>query len=97
MDLLNNANAVTYVTMTEEQLKNYSINLISEVLNAKPQTAKDTKDLLTIDEVVAKLGITKQSLWRWEKTKYLMPRRIGKKKFYYQSDIDRIMGSKEQH
>ena len=40
------------------------------------------------------LGVTSATLWRWAKTGYLVPIKIGRKNVYLKSDIDRILKSK---
>lgn len=41
-------------------------------------------------------GPDPSTLWRWEKTGYLVPVKIGVKVFYRQSDLDAIIKAKEQ-
>ena len=36
------------------------------------------------------LGVTPATLWRWAKSGYLVPIKIGRKNYYLKSDIDRI-------
>lgn len=36
------------------------------------------------------LGVTSATLWRWGKSGYLVPIKIGRKNYYLKSDIDRI-------
>jgi len=40
------------------------------------------------------LGVTSATLWRWGKTGYLVPIKVGRKNVYLKSDIDRILKSK---
>lgn len=40
------------------------------------------------------LGVTSATLWRWAKTGYLVPIKVGRKNVYLKSDIDRILKSK---
>ena len=40
------------------------------------------------------LGVTSATLWRWAKTGYLVPIKVGRKNVYLKSDIDRILHSK---
>lgn len=46
---------------------------------------------LSADEVAAKLKVTKVTLWRWEKSGYLVPRKIGRKPFYLRSQVERLL------
>ena len=59
----------------------------------RPAQKEDVK--LTADEAAMQLGITKISLWRWAKMGYLSPVKVGRKIFYWQSDIDTLLKKKE--
>ena len=37
------------------------------------------------------LGVTPATLWRWSKTGYLVPIKVGRRNVYLKSDIDRIL------
>ena len=37
------------------------------------------------------LGVTSATLWRWAKSGYLVPIKVGRKNVYLRSDIDRIL------
>ena len=50
---------------------------------------------LTADAAAMQLGVTKISLWRWAKMGYLTPVKAGRKVFYWQSDIDKLLKKKE--
>lgn len=45
-------------------------------------------------EVEKTLGVTSATLWRWAKSGYLVPKKVGRKNVYLKSDIDRILQSK---
>ncbi len=45
-------------------------------------------------EVEKTLGVTSATLWRWGKSGYLVPIKVGRKNVYLKSDIDRILQSK---
>jgi len=40
------------------------------------------------------LGVTSATLWRWAKSGYLVPIKVGRKNVYLKSDIDKILKSK---
>lgn len=41
------------------------------------------------------LGVTSATLWRWAKSGYLVPAKIGRKNIYIKSDIDKILSCKK--
>ena len=50
---------------------------------------------LTHKEVAEMLGVSKSTLWRWNKSGYLCHTKCGRKPFYKKSDIDKLMGNNE--
>ncbi len=55
------------------------------------QNEKDDEVELTADEVATLLGVTKVTLWRWAKTGYLVPSKIGRRPKYRKGDIKKLM------
>ena len=52
--------------------------------------SQHNEEMLSADETATILGVQKNSLWRWAKSGYLVPVKIGRKCFYKQGDIDRL-------
>ena len=46
--------------------------------------------LITADEAIEQLGVSRSTLWRWAKEKYLCPVKHGVKVKYHQRDIDEL-------
>lgn len=92
-DLLN-AGAAVNLTVTATDLKEFALSLIDEAkrqLEAKPKEDKE----LTAAQAAKALGISTNSLWRWERDGYLKPAsRVGKRPIYLQSQIDELKGKK---
>ena len=78
------ANVQIVVTLSD--LTEFALAVATEVM-----AAKEEYRYLTPDDVSEMLGVSKNTLWRWEKEKYLIPFKIGRKSRYKQSDIDKIM------
>ena len=51
---------------------------------------------LTTDEVIAKYHVCKTTLWTWEKSGYLTPSHLGKRKCYALSDLEAIVQDKKK-
>lgn len=51
---------------------------------------------LTPDEVAKMLGVSTNTLWRWNKSGYLCHVKCGRKSFYKKSDIDKLINDNEQ-
>lgn len=55
----------------------------------KPAPKEDR--MLSADEAASILNVTSVTLWRWAKTGYLTPVKAGRKVFYWQSEINRLL------
>lgn len=56
--------------------------------------SQHNEELLTAEVTAKILGVQKNSLWRWAKSGYLVPVKIGRKCFYKQGDIERLKQSR---
>lgn len=50
---------------------------------------------LNVAKVTEMLGVDRSTLWRWEKTEYLVPVRFGGKVRYRMSDINNIINQQK--
>lgn len=77
---------------------------LSDLIECNRQLIKETRDQLeqqiaeanaesypTVDEVVSMLGVSKTTLWRWAKQRYLNPVEIGGKRRYKMSDVKKLL------
>ncbi len=90
------------ITSKENVLMVVSLNDLKELFNhiceerdAEKKSMIDNEhdnELRSADDTAKILGVKKNSLWRWSKSGYLTPVKIGRKCFYKQADIDRIKG-----
>ena len=57
------------------------------------ENAKDAEPekWLTVPEVKTMLGISNQTLWRWQTAGYLVPFKVGRKRHYKYSDVKKIL------
>lgn len=79
---------IQYVVAASD-LESILRELINEVLNSREEAKKET--YVSSSKASAMLGVSKSTLWRWEKEKYLIPTRIGNKLRYRESDIINLM------
>lgn len=80
------------ITVGISDLKEFGLSLIEEG-RAMGRAERVQETYLTPDEVAKMLGVSKSTLWRWNKSGYLRNIKCGRKSFYKKSDIDKIMGS----
>lgn len=67
-------------------LREFALALIADA-TAKP--AAEEK-FLTANEVCESLNVSASTLWRWGKSGYLVPKKVGRTSMYRQSDITNL-------
>ena len=60
--------------------------IINEVKQAQDHE-QQPESYLTPDEVAKLFGITRNSLWRWDRLNYLKPVRCGRRLHYRRSEV----------
>ena len=88
-DLLS-AGANVAITITPTDLKEFALYLIDETLAARNQEI-EPETYLTPDEVSSKLGVSTNTLWRWQRIGYLVPVKWGRKSRYKRSEVDALL------
>lgn len=79
--------------MTEEEIKAV-MKAVNAALDAREEKKREI--LLSREAVAERLHVNVATLWRWAKSNYLSPTRIGRKVWYYESQIERLLhGEKE--
>lgn len=88
-----NAGANISVTVSVADLKEFAMSLFDEAMAIRQEEKKKEKEetYLTPDEVADKLGVSTNTLWRWNKIKYLEPIKMGRKCRYKLSDVEKLM------
>ena len=96
--------AVTYLTLTKEQLYDYSRELAKNILldfgvtfdEIKAHFTPDTKDeYKPLSYWMAKMNVNRSTIWRWEQDGLITARRIGKKLYFCQRDFDEMFAKKK--
>lgn len=82
--------SITVGTNDLLQFADHLIRSTKEELENAILTKKDDP-LVTPDEATKMLHVDHSTLWRWAKSRYLIPIEIGAKRFYKRSDIDAII------
>lgn len=84
------ADANISVVISVADLKEFALCVVTEAMAAKEAEKKEEK-YLTPDDVADMVGVSKNTLWRWEKEKYLIPIKVGRKSRYKLSDVKSIL------
>ena len=87
VEQLVNSSANVQIVVSLDDLRQVFKEMTSEMCQ-KPK--EKGNELMTVDEVTQMLHINRVTVWRWERDGYLKPKKIGRKKYYRQSDIERL-------
>lgn len=90
--LLSKSSGNVQVVLSLDDLKMLFREWKMELDSCKATEKKE--EFLTVDEAAKLLHRDRSSLWRWSKTGYLTPIKIGAKSFYKKSDIDKLLEGK---
>ena len=81
------------VTVTADDLRVFLAEVAQQVINQEKaaQAAKNDVEMLNQAQVCSYLGVSKATVWRWEKIGYLRPStRMGSRPMYNKTDVERI-------
>ena len=67
-------------------------NLVNDLISDREEVKKET--YISANQVSNLLGVSKSTLWRWEKENYLVPVRVGNKLRYKESEVKQLMEGK---
>ena len=79
------------LVVSSGDLNEFGMWLISKAVESLKQ---QEEKFLTVDEVCQKLGVSKNTLWRWNKDGYLQQTKVGRTPMYRQSDVNKLYNSK---
>ena len=91
-DLLNNGANVS-ITVSAEDLRTFFAEVAQQVINQEKaaEAAKNDVEMLNQAQVCSYLGVSKATVWRWEKIGYLRPAtRMGARPMYLKSEIEKL-------
>ena len=91
-DLLNNGANVS-ITISADDLRVFLAEVAQQVINQEKaaQAAKNDVEMLNQAQVCSYLGVSKATVWRWEKIGYLRPStRMGSRPMYLKSEIEKL-------
>ena len=91
-DLLSSGANVS-ITVTADDLRVFLAEVAQQVINQEKaaQAAKNDVEMLNQAQVCSYLGVSKATVWRWEKIGYLRPStRMGSRPMYLKTEVERI-------
>ena len=81
------------ITVTADDLRVFLAEVAQQVINQEKaaQAAKNDVEMLNQAQVCSYLGVSKATVWRWEKIGYLRPStRMGSRPMYLKSEIEKL-------
>ena len=81
------------IPVTADDLRVFLTEVAQEVMNKEKaaQAAKNDVEMLNQAQVCSYLGVSKATVWRWEKIGYLRPAtRMGARPMYLKSEIEKL-------
>ncbi len=92
----NETNANIKFEITPEDLRGFAEELINRAVNEVAAVASEERNdhLLTKEEAKSLLGVCDSTLWHWQRRGYLVPIKIGTRVKYRESDVNRVLGKK---
>ena len=81
------------ITVTADDLRVFLAEVAQQVINQEKaaQAAKNDVEMLNQAQVCSYLGVSKATVWRWEKIGYLRPAtRMGARPMYLKSEIEKL-------
>lgn len=90
-DLLESGTAVT-VAVTPADLQEFALYIMGKAEADKAQQ-QENKIFLTPGETCDALGVKRTTLWRWERSGYLVPVRLGRFPRYRRTDVENLKES----
>lgn len=89
IDFINHAQSVN-VNLSVEDLQSLIQRTVEETISALCESGNKTIVWLSSDQVCKQLGISRATLWRWNKEGYLSGTKFGNRVRYRESDVERV-------
>lgn len=91
-------NAIIQINMGDLcEFAHQLINNATEVAQLNLERADLSKELLTIDEVVSMLKVSKMTLWRWDKNGLLTKVDMGGVRRYHRSEVEALVAQRSSN
>ena len=81
------------ITISANDLRTFLAEVAQEVVNKEKaaEAARNDVEMLNQAQVCSYLGVSKATVWRWEKIGYLRPStRMGSRPMYLKTEVERI-------
>lgn len=91
------SNKQTEKVVIEIGVSEITKRVISEIQEQRKFNKSIDEEFLTANQTADFLKVDKSSLWRFEKSGYLVPVRVGSKRMYRISDLEAILNGEKKN
>lgn len=83
------------VAVTSADLQEFAHTIVERTISEMSKTERqESEQYLTCDEAASMLSVSKNTLWRWNKTGYLCPVKVGRRLLYPLSKVNQLFNNK---
>lgn len=82
--------------VTLEDLKEFALAIMEDARGMERERMEKEREQhsderLSTRQVCEQYGVSNATLWRWAKMNYLVPHKLGAKKYYMRSEVEKII------
>jgi len=94
LNVLECSNASIKIEVSGEDLKHFAEFLLNRGAEMARDNLLSQDSYLSKKDVLEKFGVCDTTLWHWQRTGYLVPRKIGRKILYSKADVDSLLSER---
>lgn len=94
IQILESGKANIRFEVSGEDLKLFAEALINRGIDQAKYELQKEEQFLTKKEVMTLFGVCDTTLWHWQRSGYLIPRKMGRKILYSKAEVLKLLGSR---
>ena len=97
-NLISNGSTSQLLLVSINDLKEICSHLYNEErIRQEKKKEQENDGCLDSKQVMEKLNVKRETLWRWNKSGYLRHKKTGGRNSYRREDVDKILGKREKN
>lgn len=82
-----------FLMVSYDELKQIIVEIVREEREQTEKRIRESREVAAVsrNDASKMLSVSLNTLWRWEKDGYLVPKRVGTKVMYLKSDIEKLI------
>lgn len=94
MEMLESGKADIKFVLNGEDLKTFAESLLKMGAEQAKEDLEKQEQFLSKREVMKLFGVCDTTLWHWQKSGFLIPRKIGRKILYSKPEVEKCLASR---